>query len=352
MSTEIVPDVTAIEAAWLKHVLTQKPVREPNDKTDARKYIYAGSRKKCLRRMVEGAIHPSYFPDFPVEMKAHFIRGEQRELDLRQSLERVGQLSMPRFTFEGAQKSIAVHDRNGRQVIRGKIDGFIRWESRAVWPTEFKSWSIFLTDRIFTFHDLWNSPYTWGGAHQLLSYLYAENAPYGLLVLDRPGLPRLIKVSLEEAFALEGMEAFLRDATICVDHIEAGTLPDYVDDPAECRRCPIFGSHCNPPLSYDGAAIITEEEVLAQIEAHENLDGPRKDYKGIHEELSDYLQRMTPTTCKGKNKKQIIAGKFMIETCWQKNSTLDLPADVEKDIEKYRTTDEAGTFKFSIAKAE
>lgn len=347
MSTELAPDVTAIQQAWEKHVLTQRPAREPNDNTDARKHIYAGGRRKCLRRMVEEAVHPSYFPDFPVEMKAHFIRGEQRELDLRQSLERVGQLSMPRFTFEGVQEYISVKDRKGRVVIRGKIDGRIRWESRAKWPTEFKSWSVFLTDRIFTFQDLWNSPYTWGGAHQLLSYLYAQNEPYGLLVLDRPGLPRLIKVSLEEAFSLEGMESFLKDAEICVDHIEAGTLPSYIDDPAECRRCPIFGSHCNPPLSYDGAAIITEDEILAQIEMHESLDQPRKDYKGIHEDLADYLQRMTPKTFKGKNRKQIIAGKYLISASWNANTTYQIPEEIKA---QYKSTDDSGKFGFSVTK--
>jgi hypothetical protein len=340
-----VPEIEAIQKAWEKHILNLKPARQHNDEDEARDYFYAGSWRPCLRRMVLEATHPSYFPDVDVDTKARFIRGEQREIDLRQALERAGQLSMPAFTVEGQQERIFLRDRKNRKVISGKKDCSIRWESGTRWSTEFKSWSTFLTDNIQVFADLLKSPYTQGGAKQLLAYLYAKDEPFGLLVLDRPGIPRLIPVPLEDHIGL--MEDFLTDAECGRDHIEAETLPDYVDEPDECRRCPVFGSYCNPPLNYDGAAIITEDTVLAQIEHHEALKPAHKDYDQTHDDLADYLKRMTPKEFKGKNKKQIIAGPFFIEACWQKLTTLDMP---EEEKKKYQKSDDAGKFSFKISR--
>lgn len=344
-SIETLPEIEAIQKGWERHILGIKPPRDANDEGEGRNYFYAGSWRPCLRRMVLEATHPSYFPDFPVDMKARFIRGEQREIDLRQALERVGQLSMPSFTVEGQQERVFLRDRKGRKVISGKKDCALRWESRARWSVEFKSWSTYLTDKIFTFSDLLNSPYTQSGCRQLLAYLYAKDEPYGLLVLDRPGLPRLIPVRLEEHLSL--MEGFLVDAELGRDHIEAGTLPDYIEDPGECRRCPVFGSFCQPELAYSGASIITEDDILAQIEKHESLDEPRTEYKSLHDEIAEYLKTLTPKTFKNGAKKQIIAGKFLVETWYSKNTILEMPETLKAQYQK--STDD-GKFNFRLTK--
>lgn len=127
-------------------------------------------------------------------------------------------------------------------------------------------------------------------------------------------------------------------------------LPPYIDDPSECRVCPFFGHACNPPLSYQGASIITEDEVLAKIEAHEALDEPRNEYKALHDELAEYLKQMTPKEFKGGSKKQIIAGKYLIESTWQKNTKMDLPKEVEASLKQYVKVDDAGKFTFKIVK--
>lgn len=346
--TVLIPELEAIQKGWEKHILNLKPPKSIDQKDEdmARDYFYAGSWRPCTRRMVEEAIHPSYFPDVDVDLKARFLRGEQREIDMRQALERVGQLSMPAFTVEGQQEKIRLRDKKGRYVISGKKDCAIRWESGARWSVEFKSWSAFLTDRIYEFADLLKSPWTRSASMQLLSYLFGKEEPFGLLVLDRPGLPRLIPVRLEENYEL--VEQFLRDAELGRDHIEAGTLPPHIKDPAECRRCPIFGSHCQPDVSYDGAGIITDEELLAQIALCAQTAEPRKQYEDVHKDIGDYLKRTVPKTHGKDNRHHIIAGDFSIEAYWQPNTTYPVPENVKKP---YRKVDPSGKLAFTITRA-
>lgn len=337
------PKVEVIEEGWRRHISSLKPPRA----SDARDYVYASSRRACQRRMVHECINPEFFPDFDVETKAKFIRGEQREIDIRQALERVGQLSMPSFNVIGQQERISIYDRQKRKVISGKIDGKIQWESKTLWPFEVKSWSPFLTDSIFKFADLFESPWTKAGAFQLLSYLYAMEQPYGLLILDRPGIPRLIQVDLEPNIHL--MEEFLRDAESVREHIDAGTLPDFIDDPKECRRCPLIGAHCNPPLSYAGAKFITDDETLMMIQHHEDTYEAKNSYDKTHKKLAEIINDLTPKEVGKDDKTKIVAGRFVIDAWRGKSTTAKLPDDVKK---QYTTTDPFGKFYFEITEVD
>jgi hypothetical protein len=322
MSAVVTPELEAFQKAWAEHVEMENR-RGP---ADPHPYVYASSRRKCLRRMVYECTEPAAFPDFDTEAKARLARGNQRERDIVIDLMRVGRLCIPKFDFIGQQERVRIVDRKGRLIISGKIDGYIQWESGAIWPTELKSWSPFLTDKIFSFADLYTNVWTWSGAHQLLSYLYEKNAPYGLLVLDRPGLPRAIQVSLEDN--LSQMEEFLRDATIVVDHIEAKTLPDFHDDPTECKRCPVFGSHCNPPFKFDGADIITDEDTIQKAERYAELQ-TAVDAAGLEE--FEKLDKWAKERFRGI--KQAIVGKCLVTGHWQKDTKYELTDDAKKQID-------------------
>lgn len=340
--TRDLTELLALEKAYAVHVEREnkRGPREPHP------YVYASRRQKCLRRMVYEAAHPEYFPEFETDVKARLAAGKRREIDITTDLQRIGDLCIPKFEFVGQQERVRIYDRKKRLIISGMIDGYVKWESGAIWPTEIKHFSTYTTDSVVEFANLFHGKWTWPAAHQILSYLYAKDAPVGLFILGRMGLPRLLPVRLEEW--LGDMESFIQDATICVDHIEADTLPEYAEDPEECRRCPVFGSHCNPPISYDPAAIITDEEMLAQIEHHESIKPTKVDYDQTHDDLADYLKRMTPKEHTVKNKKQIVAGKFLIETSWGKNTTTEFPDDATKAL--YQKTDETGKFNFKIVR--
>lgn len=337
------PELDAFQKAWSEHIEMENR-RGPSD---PHPYVYASSRRKCVRRMYYECTQPSAFPEFDTDAKARMARGNQRERDIVIDLMRVGRLCIPKFDFIGQQERIRITDRKGRLIISGKIDGYIKWESGAMWPTEIKSWSPFLTDRIFSFEDLYLNQWTWSGAHQLLSYQYEKNAPYGLLVLDRPGLPRPIQVSLEEN--LTQMEDFLRDSTIVVDHIEAKEPPPFITDPAECKRCPVFGSVCNPPMKYEGAQIFTDEETIQKTERLAELE-LAIDAAGADEYAA--LDKWAKAKFRGVT--QAVVGKCLVTGKWQGDTKYELTAEAKSQIDAikkpFAKKVEQGKFFLSIQK--
>lgn len=339
MSTiQLAPGIDALEKAWAAHA-EQSYYQSPPEPRD---YMYASARRRCLRRSVLEATHPEWLPQFDSDTKARLLRGNDRERDITVDLNRVGRLCEPGFIVIGQQERISIKDRKQRTVIKGKIDGQIRWMTGERWPFETKSWSPFLMEKIYTFSDLFQNVWTAAGAYQLLSYLYGTNSPHGLLILDRPGLPRLIEVNLEEH--LDAMESFLRDATLAVDHIQAGTVPDYTTDVEECKRCPIFGSSCQPPITHPGAQIIVNEEWIQKIERwHATLEAGEE-----HEALDKAIKK------KFRGIDMAIAGGFLLEGEWQRDTKYNIPDDVKAQIkalsEPYAEKVEKGKFFLTVTK--
>lgn len=333
-STVATPAVSteAIAAAWAKHVEAE----HRRGGSFKRKHIYASSRRKCLRRSVLEATEPESFPEFDAEARARMLRGSQRERDIMIDLMRVGRHCEPRFDVEGSQERIEIKDRKGRVIITGKIDGFIHWgDSRAKWPAEVKTWAPMTTDRIHRFADLFDNKWTWSGAFQLLAYLYAKNEPRGILILDRPGIPKLIEVELEPYLA--AMEAFLRDAETAVNHIEVGTLPDFINDVSECRTCPAFGAACNPPTSYAGARVLTDPEFIRILERRHELEAAADEFDHLDKEAKKILRGV----------ESAIAGPFVVSGKWGKSTTYEMPEDVKK---QYAKVDPKGKFTVEITK--
>ncbi|NLT68040.1 MAG: hypothetical protein GXX84_15665 [Acidobacteria bacterium] len=328
------PSVEAVRNALAEYIESENMRRKSPPQPHS--YLYASARRKCLRRSVLECTRPELMPEFEVETKARFLRGDQREVDLRLEMTRAGQLSDPRFDFIGIQEPVKIYDRKRRLVISGKIDGFIRWENGETWPTEIKAWHPNVVDRIQTFEDICNGPWTWSGAHQLLSYLYAKNVPFGIFALDRSGLPKLIPVSLEDN--LQRMEDFLRDAESVVDHIESRSLPEVIKDPAECKRCWAYGSLCNPPLmSGEGARIITDPAIEQMLERRHELEDAADEFARIDKDIKARFRGV----------ELAIAGTFLLEGKFGKLTKDNTPAEVKK---LYQTVDPKGRFTLSITK--
>ena len=165
--------------------------------------------------------------------------------------------------------------------------------------------------------------------------MWGAGEPYGFLLLDRSGLPLLLPVELDAH--LDQMEAFLTKAERVLDHVEAGTLPDYLDDAAECHRCPWYGHTCNPPLSATAATVLTDPELEALLERREVIKAVGKEYLDLDSRVKDKLRGIESG----------IAGKFQILGKWGKQSRLDLPAPLKK---QYTITDPKGRFTLDIQK--
>lgn len=297
--------------------------------------VYASAARDCERRMVYELTQPDQQPPWTPEHLARFRRGDQRERDIVADLDLVGRHSDPPFKVEGQQKRFELKDRKGRVCISGKVDAQLLIGRHRV-TVETKAWSPMVVDRITTFTDVFDHPWTRAGGYQLLSYLYGSGEPYGLLVLDRSGLPRILPVTLDHHLDL--VEDFLSRAERVLDHAAAGTLPDFLqDNPQECRRCPFYGTTCQPPLFSQGAQVLTDPELEQLLEDREALKGSGEAYRKLDEDVKARLRGI----------ESAVAGPFIISGKWGKSTTLDLPADLKK---QYTRTNERGRFTLSITK--
>lgn len=320
----------AIEKAWEAFLLANRRAPSPHPN-----YVYASAWRVCERRMVYEATVPDQQQPFDAFTLARFRRGNDRERDILADLSRIGRNATPEFRIVGQQDSFQVRDRKGRQVISGKVDAFLeinRWRA----PLEVKAWSAQLVDRIETFDDLFESPWTRSGGFQLLAYLYGHSHPAGFMVLDRSGLPKLIPVVLEEQ--LERMEDFLVKAERVVDHALAGTLPPFlVGDAAECQRCPFMGTTCQPDLDTKGVQVLTDPELEAALDRREELKAAAKEFNAIDTRVKTQLRGI----------EQGIAGPFLIEGTWGQRSKLELPEDLKA---RYTRIDLKGQFRLEITR--
>jgi len=278
---------------------------------------------------------PEQLPDWTPEVLQRFRRGRDRERDLIVDLARVGRDSLPPFTVIGQQQHFTLRDHKSRIAITGKIDARLDIGGEKP-PVEIKSWSPNLVNRIETFADVLSNPFTASGAYQLLSYLLGSGEPYGLFLLDTLGLPKLIPVELEPN--LDHVERFLSMAETVLDHVEAGSLPDYINDPAECKRCPCYGALCNPPLlSENGAVILLDPELEAALEKRETLKAAADEYDDVDSEVKKKLRGIEIG----------VIGHFAIRGKWGTTSRVELPADLKR---QYTTTNPRGRFTLDIAR--
>lgn len=301
-------------------------------------YVYASAWRECDRRMALEMTTPEAMKPFDAETLARFRRGDDRERDLLQDLARVGRDAEPSFQVIGQQEAFELRDRKGRVAIKGKVDARLKLEGvDAAKPLEVKAWSPNVVQRIEKFEDLFENPWTRSGAHQLLAYLYGAGVPYGFLLLDRSGLPMVLPVELEPH--LDRMEDFLGKAERALDAIDSETLPNfYTEDANECRRCPFYGSVCNPPLLAQNAAeVLTDPDLEVKLQRREEIKAIGKEYLDLDGEIKQRLRGIESG----------IAGPFQIQGKWGKQSRLELPEPLKK---QYTKTDPKGRFTLTITR--
>lgn len=297
--------------------------------------VYASAWRACERRMVYELVVPEQQPPFDASALARFRRGNDRERDLLMDLARIGRDADAPFDVIGQQERFALRDRKGRTAITGKVDARIYFSggrSKGA-PLELKAWSPLIVDRIESFADLFANPWTRSGAHQLLAYLYGANEPVGFLLLDRSGLPLILPVELDAH--LDAMEDFLSRAERALDHVETGTLPPFFPEAVECKRCPFYGSVCNPPLAARDVQVLTDPELEPLLERWHALKPAGKEWADLDAALKKRLRGI----------ENGIAGHFAISGAWSKSSRVELPEALRK---QFTISDPRGRFTLAI----
>jgi hypothetical protein len=323
----------SIDRAWRHDLEARRHVPTKHD------YVYASSFRECTRRMVYEMTVPDQQPALDAHVLAKFRRGDDRERDLLADLTTIGRNADPPFRIIGQQERFALRDRKSRTVVVGKVDARLEINGARA-PIEVKSWSPFLVDRLDRFDDVFANRWTQSGGYQLLSYLFGAGEPFGFLLLDQSGVPKLLPVELDRH--LDRVEVFLTRAELALDHVVAGTLPDFLEgEPDECTtRCPFYGATCNPPLSAPGGlTVLDDPELEAALERREAIKKIGKEFNDLDDELKKRLRGVT----------RGVVGKFEVRGYWGKQPRLELPADVKA---KYTTVDPRGRFTLQITRHE
>jgi hypothetical protein len=326
----VTPDTiaTGIHEAWARHLSKSSRPQAPHE------YVYASAYRVCERRMVYEMTSPDRLPPWDAEVLQRFRRGDDRERDLLSDIGRVGRDAEPPFKVIGQQERFTLRDHKSRVAIVGKVDARLEIDGTRA-PLEVKAWSPMITDRLETFADVFENPWTRSGGYQLLAYLYGAGEAFGFLLLDRSGIPRLLPVELEPH--LDRMEDFLARAERALDHAQAGTLPDFLDDPAECRRCQWYGHTCLPPLSAVGAAVLTDPELEAALVRREALKASASEFETLDKTVKAQLRGVESG----------IAGPFHIVGKWAKTSRVEVPPDLKK---QFTVTNPRGQFRLEITR--
>lgn len=255
----------------------------------------ASDLSACTRETVLGVLHWKERPLPDPWLKARFERGNLIENTALMELTALG------YTVRTERTPFELRDRQGRLILRGKVDGFLTPPNERIdYPLEVKSLDPNLFKRITTVEDFQRYTYMVKWTRQLQTYLYGNNKEEGFFLLDDClGHWKLIPVALDYA----ATEQIIRQCEEAVAHLAAGTLPDYHQDAAVCRTCWAFGRVCDPPIEHQGLTVVMSEELERKLERRAELDAARREYEDLDGEIKE--------TVKGKD--GVVVGRFLIQ---------------------------------------
>jgi hypothetical protein len=302
--------------------------------------VWASQYSPCARELVLRMTKSHELPPWSEETLARFRRGKDRERDIKTDLEEAGRMAVPPFELVGGQTRFEIQD-GGRVVISGKIDFRLQFGRKPSLPTEYKAWHPNLTERLRTFEDLFLNRWTIKGAFQLLSYLYAMGEQYGLMILDRPGLPRILAVDLFAGENLQRVERFLVPSREAIEHKNAGTLPGYYHDIAYCRTCDFLGSHCMPPLLCgEGARIFHDDEAALELERRGEVEADAREYERLDKRLKGKFRGVTLGLC----------GNWLLEGSYSPANVIEVPPAYQRLYDSWRRVDPKGKFTLRLTR--
>lgn len=320
-----------MESAWREHLRSGR-----RSGSITRTYLWASGRKDCLRRMALDLLHPENQEEFSEDTLERFRRGEEREASVVNRLMQIGPRAAEPFAVIEGQRRFEVKDRDGVLLITGKIDGRLRFERQGSRPVfEVKSGQS--VANVESLEDLNKSVWTRHHLDQLLVYLLAESEPVGILILDRPRVPKFLEVRLEEH--LERAEGFLKDARVAIDaRMGAGPLPGFTEDLSLCRNCPHLGKVCAPPVSFgDGIQFVTDPRLVQAAEDRAKYQDAADRFEEADKELKEALRGV----------ERALVGPLVAIGKPRAQTTYDIPKEIK---DRYKKTNPEGSWTIRFEK--
>lgn len=258
----------------------------------------------CARRQVLEIVAWQDKPVPEADRQARFEAGNRAEEDIIIDLKRDG--------FRVVQEQVPFelkHRQTGEPCLRGKIDGKIQWNGQMV-PFEIKSANPLVFQRITTVADFEHFWWMRGKyPSQLQGYLVGHGHEWGFWILtDCLGNWKPLRADLDYALA-ERIWAFAESIVDGVRTYRAdGTLPGYTADVTQCAHCDFFGRTCNPDTIEQGARMLADPELEAQLARWCELREPHREYDAIDKRVKGALKQALPDSPEAR----AIVGRFAV----------------------------------------
>lgn len=221
------------------------------------------------------------------ELQAIFEEGKRVELQMRSLLAELG------YDLEAVQASFP----SNTYQITGHIDGTIFWNGRLI-LVEIKGLNGSDFERVLRegVDYIKRNPKAWLAKWyvQLQLYLFLADIEEGLWILKNKwsGMIELFTLKRD----LDYIEPLLDKAERINRHMQARTLPGFINDPPLCQSCPFFGRACTPPLEWDeSVAVVDDPEVIARFDRRAELaamvGSDVAELRGLERWCKDYIRR-------------------------------------------------------------
>ena len=238
----------------------------------------------CEREMYHRIVDWSVMPDFGADAQERMDNGNIAAAavanDLRAMGYQVVETEGPMQPFRRAA--------DGKVIYTGRLDFKLDFGGRKI-PVEVKDANQNVFQRVEAFGDLARWWWTRKYQCQVLVYCLQNNEPEGLLLLTCQGRKKFLPVILEEH--LELAEAALRAGEAVVAAVEAGTPPPFTKDPTVCRHCDFFGRACNPPVEYQGAAMLDSDgELHALLTERAEAEAAHRTYEAADKRAKEIIK--------------------------------------------------------------
>ena len=322
--------LAALEKAWGRQLGAESFGSRPR-----RNYVYSSGRRSCVRRMALDLMSPGDEPEAGVDALERMQKGKEREASLIARLIQIGPRCSEPFEVIEGQSHFRIEDKDGLDLIHGKIDCRLDFGNGIRPIAEAKSGQM--AARISSIEDMDRSPWTRAWPDQLLSYLEAKDEPWGFFILERPGVPLFLPVVREEH--RERIDSFKADARLAVLASKGeGPLPPFAEKKSDCRACPHLNKSCTPPTlsAGPGLTVIEDLDLVALAEIREQNEEAYRAYSWADGELKDALRGV----------EHGVMGPFEISGKWGKNTKYVFPRE---DVKKsFQVSDPKGKFTLEI----
>jgi hypothetical protein len=273
-------------------------------------------------------LYPWEAEEFSLDSMARLLRGEARERAIVADLYRIGERSNPRFEPREQQSTVEIRDRDGVLLIRGRLEGLLDFQGGSRKRVVFEVKSGMLVERAKTLEDLDRNIWSRAYVDQVLVYALVKGFD-ALFILDRPGMPNLIELPLEQHLARA--EGFLQDARAAVDaRFGRAELPPMTENRSVCQKCPHLGKSCHPAMDFGpGVHFVDDEQLVEAAERYLATEAAANEWERAKKQLAEKLRGAETA---------ILDGRFLFRGKFGPNTTYDVPADVKTPYKKVDPT--------------